>query len=435
MSYPAYESPIDPATGEILGSSQINLWVRNALYLHGLAAGGFEPFTGIRWKNDSVSGEIRRWYFIYRGVKKLYNNFSGSLSSVAVQHDSGTLSFSPAYANPLDLSAGTFTVGNKYYVALTASAGNITQCDYLYIPSGATAGAWAAPSTLTDGTLSGPTDFSTITTAEAYLKAALEVPRGTFAGISFTVSAGATNYLFNGSFVYNGLNTLNITGTANGVTAVEIHVVDLSGANDRTAYSGSPAGALPSTVDLSGLSPALAVGTRYRLYITVLSASADTVSLKRLYFSGTKALTNNPSLWSVRDYLLASTGANRLDYIRTALNTIQTLFPVQSVSGIDYGLQDLTPDNSAVATTLGITLNAFTDFRRTRRHRWLFYKPTGVGASGSLTYGTTGTSSLPDTAGDASWQVFDLDTIPLCPPGYTYKVTGVSACLESPTSS
>ncbi len=438
MPNSTYETLIDPATSDILGASQLNLLVRNTLYLHGLAAGGYEPFSGFSGAGG-IGGTQEIWngWWVYGGIKKLYNDFTddtGAGITVTVQTDGVDLTFTTPFANPLDLSGGLFTLGNKYYVTLKSTSFATGHVYFAYAPQ-PQSGTWATPTTFTDANTSAAADFTNLSADMSYLRQILEVPRGTFRGTTGTTPGGGTWITFwVGSFVYKGLNTLNITAgitAPNGTTTVELHIVDTGGANDRTCLT-TTSGMLTATYDLSTASPALTLGNRYRIYVRAKTDEASTfasVVCSRIFISGSKALTNNPALWSVRDYLLASSGANRLSYIAAALTSIRAIAEYDTITSVDYGRGYVSAGNDSGANM------TFADFRRVRRWRWLKYLPTAASATGTLTYGTTGSTTLSDVNSDGAWNTLDLETLPLLPPGFTFKVPGGNSCVESPTSS
>lgn len=419
----------------------MNLWVKGVEYVHGLVAGGQEPFSGAY--STSPTGthwELWRGYYTYTGIKKIYNDMRAinGECKVYASHDSGetlieTVSgVNTKFTSPLDLSALTLTYGSQYYVRVTGNGDS--RVDWAANPVTNNL-SWAAPTTFTDGNTSSAADLSNLTSNLNFLQKIAEVPMGTFRGTTAeTGGGGSTLVAYNGSFFYRGLNTLEASiHTTPSVTDLYIYISDMDGGNVRTVWhQASASGDYTVSADISALSPALSIGTRYRVYVTGMTSTPSdfqTVKVQRMVFTGNKALTNNPSLWTPGDYALGSSGTNRLAYIASSLSDVYALCETVTIAGQIYGLQQLSATNATYPAWVGETVE-FVDFRRTRRFRYLRYLPTATGASGTLTYGSA-TQTLSDNNGDGTWTSIDLETIPLLPFGFTYKVTGVTACFES----
>lgn len=438
MPVPSFVAPHAPSAGDVLGSTHLNLFVRAVEYLHGLAAGGEMPFSGVNYVTDN-NGAGTRWvgYFTapawtLAAQRLIYNNFTavaGTGASIEVTHNGGTLTFAQAaFTSPLDISAGTFTTGTKYKVSLI-NGGNFSdvRVSFAYVPVPLSV-AWVAPTTFTDANTSAAADFTPLVTDCTYLRELLEIKRHAWRGVSTGPYLGSTvTGSFYGSFVYRGLNTLDMHGSFVTTGYMKVFV-------NNTEVASITSGNLPATYDLSALS--LSVGTRYIVRVDVNSDPGDrgAGTIKRLYVHGNKTLTNMPQRWTPGDYGYASSGANRLQYISQSLTDIKALCDIQAIGGTDYGVQYLTTDNRspAIDSVTAVHLT-FQDFKFTRKFRWLLYLPTDTDATGTLTYGDA-TESLPDNNADGTWTALDLETLPLLPYGFAYKVTAVLACFESPTS-
>jgi len=447
MPIPTYATPTTPADGDVLSATHLNIMVDNAMYEHGIAAMGYEPFSGARGTTTGY-GEFELWrgYYTYTGAPStLYIQAVAIIGEnrLYVSHDSGETLIatvtSTSFASTYDLAAYQFTVCKKYYARITmydptGPGANVSgRVDYAAIPVTNNL-AWATPATFTDGNTSSSANFATLTGDENYLQKILEVPAGTFRGFTGeTGGGGTTSYCFTGSFIYRGLNTLYANMLFHLMDEAYVKIMDMAGTNVRTAWSGTSINSQQNlTIDLSTLSPALAIGTRYRIEVTCLTSTPSDFqpyTIQRLLFGGTKALTDVPGQWAIGDYGMASSGANRLSYIASSLTDIRTLAYYVTIAGQDYGMQELSAGNGNVTQWVGNT-NTFLDFRRTRKWRYLNYLPTATAASGTLTYGDR-TQSLADNNGDGTWTSLDLETMQLLPIGFTYEVTGVKACFES----
>lgn len=456
MPVPTYVSPQSPATGTVLGATHENLWVRAIEFLHGRAAGGYSPFTGAWGMTGSAYGymdeeEIYRGYYVYEGGPKyIYNKIWCLLQHVKIyaSHDAGEtlmqdMGAGPFTAtSPIDMTAYNFTVGNKYYLRVTVQndsspSRGTGRVDWAYV-LGANSGslAWSTPTTFTDGNLSANTDLSNLTNNCEYLNTILAQRRANYvAQHAAAPLGGGTLLIWNGSFVYKGLNTLETSILHNPSSSVaSLHIVDDNGTNDRTIDSINDASSgFATSYAIGGLSPALTIGNRYRLYVATNmdGGSRGSVFAHRIFISGNKALTNIPQRWNPGNYGYGSSGANREDYIAQSLSDIRAISEYDTVGGVDYGRQYLSQGNcTPQVDNVTHTNLAFQDFKFSRSLRFLMYLPTAAGASGTLTYGNA-TESLPDINGDGTWTAFDLETIKLLPLGFTYKVTGVKACIES----
>lgn len=438
MPIPSFVAPVVQSAGDVLGSTHLNLLVRAVEYLHGLVSGGDTPFAGINYSTNN-DGSNTRWvgYFTApawttAAQRKIYHDFTvvaGLNSYVEVTHDGGTLTFPQGWTSPFDLSAGTFTTGTKYKVSLiNGGSGSNVRVSYAYVPVPLSV-SWQTPTTFTDGNVSAAADFSPLVNDCTYLRELLEIKKHAWRGVSVTPALGNTiTGSFYGTFVYRGLNTLELHGSFSGTGYLKVFV-------NGTEVASITSGNLPASYDLSALS--LSVGTRYNIRVDVNSdpGNRGTGIIKRLYAHGNKTLTNMPQRWTPGDYGYGSSGANRMQYISQSLTDIKALCDIQAITGTDYGLQYLTTDNRSPQLD-GVTAVSFTfqDFKFTRKFRWLLYLPTATGANGTLTYGDA-TESLPDNNANGTWTAFDLETLPLLPYGFTYKVEGVTACFESPASS
>ncbi len=428
---------VDPANGDVLGATQLNAYVRYVEFLHGYITAGYEPFSGYAGAG-SIAGAQVLWngYFVYGGIAKLYNNFSGT-ADLLVAHDGGTLTLSGPFANPIDLAAagGTFTVGNRYNAYLLATAFDTGGVSWAYMPQ-AQAYTYAAPTTFTDGVLSDAADFASLSNDLLYLNRLTQVPSGTFrATTSLTAGGGSWVTFWYGSFIYRGLNSLGVVAGntfPNGTTTVELHITDDTGANDRTCATVVN-GYLTTPYNLSTATPALTVGQRYIIYLrgnTTEPGLVAGLACHRLFIYGSRSLSPMPPRWLVKQVPYGSTHDPRLQYTSDAIALLRTLAEYQTILGVDYGIQYLS------AAAVNAPYETHFDWRRNRKWRWLHYLPLGVGTSGSLVYETdTGANvSLPDTNNDASWNTLDLDSVDLLPPGMIYSVTGVISAYESPSS-